>query len=54
MKQSPKIQRDLIEGRPALIVIDIQAETFDDRADEAIPTMPGYADRMLNARVAID
>lgn len=54
MSQSPKTKRDLIEGRPALIVIDIQAETFYDREDEAIPTMPGYADRMTNARVAID
>lgn len=47
-------QKKLIEGRPALIVIDIQAETFDDRSDEAIPTMPGYARRMLQARAAID
>ena len=44
----------MIEGRPALIVIDIQAETFLDRSDEAIPTMPGYAERMLRARAAID
>jgi len=49
-----KSKRDLIEGRPALIVIDIQAETFGDRTDEAIPTMPDYADRMLLARSAID
>ena len=47
-------KRKLIEGRPALIVIDIQAETFFDRTDEAIPTMPGYAERMTKARVAID
>ena len=54
MAQQPKTKRDLIEGRTALIVIDIQAETFYDRTDEAIPTMPDYADRMLKARVAID
>lgn len=54
MTQAPKSQRDLIEGRPALIVIDIQAETFLDRTDEAIPTMSGYADRMRLARTAID
>lgn len=54
MNQSYKIKRNLIEGRPALIVIDIQAETFYDRADEAIPTMPDYADRMMKARVVID
>ena len=50
--QNPK--RELIEGRAALIVIDIQAETFYDRTDEAIPTMAGYADRMLKARQVID
>ncbi len=54
MNQSPNTKRDLIEGRPALIVVDIQAETFYDRTDEAIPTMPDYAGRMLNARAVID
>ena len=54
MNQAPKTRRDLIEGRPALIVIDIQAETFYDTTDEAIPTMPDYADRMLKARSVID
>ncbi len=54
MSQSEKTKRNLIEGNPALIVIDIQAETFDDRADEAIPTMSDYADRMLKARELID
>ena len=54
MSQSLKTKRGLIEGYPALIVIDIQAETFYDRADEAIPTMPDYADRMLKARPTID
>ena len=49
-----KTKRNLIEGRPALIVIDIQAETFYSREDEAIPTMPEYANRMLRARVVID
>jgi nicotinamidase-related amidase len=47
MNQSGKRKRNLIEGNPALIVIDIQAETFHDRTDEAIPSMPGYADRMI-------
>jgi nicotinamidase-related amidase len=54
MNQSHKTKRNLIEGRPALIVIDIQAETYYDRTDEAIPSMPGYAGRMTEARVAID
>lgn len=47
-------KRSLIEGKPALIVIDIQAETFEDREGEAIPTMTGYAERMLMAREVID
>jgi len=54
MTHSYKIKRSLIEGRPALIVVDIQAETFYDRTDEAIPSMPGYADRMTKARIVID
>jgi len=47
--------RKLIEGKPALIVIDIQASTFIDDSDErSIPNMPGYRDRMLEARKLID
>lgn len=46
--------RDLIEGRPALIVIDIQASTFVEQDVRAIDHMPGYADRMARARLAID
>lgn len=50
---SPK--HDLIEGRAALIVIDIQASTFIDSRDmRAIDNMPGYKERMERARVAID
>jgi len=48
-------KRDLIEGRPALIVIDILAGTFaDDSGVRAIDHMPGYKDRMSRARIAID
>lgn len=48
-------KRDLIEGRAALLVIDIQASTFiDDSAVRSIDNMPGYKDRMLLARQAID
>ena len=54
MSEMKTRKRDLIEGRPALIVIDIQAETFHDRTDEAIPTMSGYAERMTLARSLID
>lgn len=47
--------RALIEGKPALIVIDIQASTFiDDSAVRSIDNMPGYKERMLLARNAID
>jgi len=55
MANSSKPRHALIEGRPALIVIDIQASTFiDDSAVRAIDNMPGYRDRMLLARKAID
>lgn len=48
-------KNDLLIGRPALLVIDIQASTFiDDSQDRAIANMPGYRDRMLNARDLID
>ena len=47
-------ERQLIEGKPALIVVDIQAGTFAGRGDGPIPTMPGYAARMAKARVVID
>ena len=48
-------KRDLIEGRAALLVIDIQASTFiDDSVVRSIDNMPGYRDRMLLARKAVD
>lgn len=46
--------RNLIEGRAALIVIDIQANTFADDKETSIPNMDGYADRMRTARTVID
>jgi nicotinamidase-related amidase len=50
-----KQARNLIEGRAALIVSDIQASTFiDDSAMRSIYTMAGYKDRVLKARSAID
>lgn len=52
-KNRPK--RALIEGNAALLVIDIQASTFiDASAERAIDNMPGYRERMEQARVAID
>ena len=47
--------RDLIEGRPALIVIDIQKSTFiDDSEVRSIANMPGYKERMARARGLVD
>jgi len=49
-------QRKLIEGQPALVVIDIQAGSFVDigNKNRSIPHMPDYAERMRLARQAID
>ncbi len=48
--------RNLIEGRAALIVIDIQKSTFAPLSDDerAIAHMPDYAERMAQSRQAID
>jgi hypothetical protein len=49
--------RDIIEGRPVLLVIDIQQSDFlDDRAGVAdgIPVMDGYRDRVIRTRELID
>jgi len=55
MAKSTSPKRDLIEGRAALVVIDIQASTFIDASDlRAIDNMPGYKERMEQARIAID
>ena len=55
MANRNRTPRALIEGRPALIVIDIQASTFIDASEiRSIDNMPGYRDRMLQARAAID
>lgn len=55
MANTSSSKRGLIEGRAALIVIDIQASTFIDSSDmRAIDNMPGYKERMERARLAID
>lgn len=55
MANANRIERQLIEGRPVLVVIDIQAGTFRDQSDvRAIDHMPDYAERMMKARQAID
>jgi nicotinamidase-related amidase len=47
-------QRELIEGRPALIVIDILESAFVEQDVRAIDHMPEYAQRMARARLAVD
>ena len=54
MAQTENSKRELVEGRPALIVIDIQAGTFIEQQTRAIPHMPNYANRMAKARLAIE
>ena len=55
MTTREKRARTLIEGRPALIVIDIQKSTFiDDSGVRSIANMPGYRDRMIAARDLVD
>ncbi|WP_109311366.1 cysteine hydrolase family protein [Ruegeria sp. AU67] len=50
-----KNAKKLIEGRPALIVIDIQKSTFiDNSAVRSIDNMPGYKARMIAARDLVD
>jgi nicotinamidase-related amidase len=52
IKQQTK--RQLIEGRPALIVIDIQAGAFIKQDVRAIAHMPHYAERLTKSKLAID
>ncbi len=49
-------KRDLIEGRAAVIVIDIQKSSFAPIPDEerSIAHMPDYAERMARTKVVID
>ncbi|WP_306142101.1 cysteine hydrolase family protein [Roseibium sp. MMSF_3412] len=55
MANSAMPRRKLIEGRAALLVIDIQKSTFvDDSAVRSIDNMPGYRDRMLACANLID
>lgn len=55
MTTKAKQARAMIEGKPALIVIDIQKSTFIDNSEvRSIDNMPGYKDRMLAARELVD
>ena len=47
-------KRALIEGRAALIVIDIQQSTFVEKDVRSIPHMADYAERMARSRAVID
>ncbi|WP_340244996.1 cysteine hydrolase family protein [Roseobacter sp. HKCCA2468] len=49
-------KRALIEGKAAVIVIDIQKSTFAPIPDDqrSIAHMPDYADRMARTKIAID
>jgi len=53
--------RDIIEGRPVLVVVDIQQGDFDseiddsaDHVNDGIPAMQGYVERVSRARELID
>ncbi|MGB1011925.1 MAG: cysteine hydrolase [Thiolinea sp.] len=57
MTEQPTVNRQLIEGRPALIVIDIlESSVIDKPVSEklSIPHMPDYAARMRTARKVVD
>ncbi len=45
--------RDLIEGRPVLIVIDIQGGGPSGEGESSIPFMPGYAEAMDRAPLLV-
>ncbi|WP_372803286.1 cysteine hydrolase [Paracoccus seriniphilus] len=49
-------KRDLIEGRAALVVIDIMKSAFAPIPDDkrAIAHMPDYAERMARSKLAVD
>jgi len=55
MTRKTKQIRTLLEGQPALIVIDIQKSTFiDDSEVRSIDNMPSYKERMIAARDLVD
>lgn len=54
MLQQHPAKPDLIEGCPALIVIDIQGELFGESEPGPIPEMAGFGERMALARKPID
>ncbi len=48
-------KREIIEGRPVLLVIDIQEDTFvHEGEDDGIPVVEDYAERVSRTRALID
>ena len=48
-------KRDIMEGKPVLLVIDIhESEFVQTGRDSGIPSMPGYHDRIVRTRELID
>ncbi len=48
-------KREIIEGNPVLLVIDIQENDFVEAAEAStIPAMPGYLERVSRTRELID
>ncbi|MEM7171498.1 MAG: cysteine hydrolase [Pseudomonadota bacterium] len=54
MQKPENNRRAIIEGRPALLVIDIQRGSFLENEHTSIPHMPGYGDRLRKARQVIE
>jgi nicotinamidase-related amidase len=49
------VKREIIEGNPALVVIDIQESDFCKAVhDSGIPAMPGYLERVSKTRELVD
>lgn len=54
MSDVKKQRREMIEGQPVLIVVDIQKGAFLKDVTQPIPFMEGYAERMAKARIVVD
>lgn len=57
MSETQVVNRELIEGRAALVVIDILVSSVTDSIkdeDRVIPHMADYTERMRQARIAVD
>ncbi len=54
MANPNKVKRELIEGHPVLVVIDILESAFIEQDVRSIDHMSDYAERMAKARIAVD